>query len=103
MQVFVITNNAGMIINADVNVKNWLIKVCDEGLIWNPNNCDCGCDKSCDVGEYLDYENCKCRRKLVNKLIEGCTETVEEVQLAKIISAEEENNHKCNSCTLYIV
>ena len=77
--------------------------MCDEGLIWNPNNCECGCDKSCDVGEYLDYESCKCRKKLVNKLIEECTETVEEVQLAKIISAEDENNHKCNSCTLYIV
>ena len=27
MQAFVIINNAGMKINADVNVKNWLIKV----------------------------------------------------------------------------
>ena len=31
---------------------------------------ECKCDKSCDVGEYLDYENCKCRQKLVDKLIE---------------------------------
>ena len=28
MQAFVITNNAGMMINADMNVNNWLIKVC---------------------------------------------------------------------------
>ena len=27
MQVFVITNNVGIKINADVNVKNWLTKV----------------------------------------------------------------------------
>ena len=27
--------------------------------IWNPSNCECECDKSCDVGEYLDYSNCK--------------------------------------------
>ena len=37
--------------------------VCDKGCIWNPSNCECECDKACDVGEYLDYENCKCRRK----------------------------------------
>ena len=28
--------------------------------------------KSCDVGEYLDYENCKCRKRLVDKLVEEC-------------------------------
>ena len=27
MQVFVIINNVGIMINADVNVKNWLTKV----------------------------------------------------------------------------
>ena len=37
--------------------------VCDKGFIWNPSNCECGYDKSCDIGEYLDYENCKCRKK----------------------------------------
>ena len=33
--------------------------VCDKGYAWNPSNCECECDKSCNVGEYLDYENCK--------------------------------------------
>ena len=50
------------------------IGVCDKGSIWNPNNCKCECDKSCNTREYLDYENCKCRKKLVEKLIEECTE-----------------------------
>ena len=61
--------------------------------------------KSCDIGEYLDYENCKCREKLVDKLVEECTENVEEVKLAKVTSAADENKHKnkCSSCTLYIV
>ena len=77
--------------------------MCDEVFIWNPSSCECRCDKSCDVGEYLDYENCKNRKKLVDKLVEECTETVEKVRLAKIISAEDENNHKCNSYTLYIL
>ena len=77
--------------------------VFDKGFIWNPSNCEFECDKSCDIGEYLDYENCKCRKKLVDKLVEECTENVEEVKLAKITLAENQNKHKCSSCTLYIV
>ena len=38
--------------------------MCDKGFIWNPSNCECECDKSCDIGGYLDYENCKCRKKV---------------------------------------
>ena len=74
--------------------------VCDKGFIWNSSNCECECDKPCDIGEYLDYENCKCRKKLVDKLVEECTETIEEVKLAKITLAEDKNKHKCSSCTL---
>ena len=77
--------------------------VCDKGYIWNPSNCECECDKSCDIGKYLDYENCKCRKKLVDKLVDECTETVEEVKLAKITLAENENSYKCSSCTVYTV
>ena len=33
--------------------------VCNRGYIWNPINCECECDKSCDIGEYLDHKNCK--------------------------------------------
>ena len=61
--------------------------------------------KNCDFSEYLDYENC---RKLVDKLIDECTETIEEVKLAKITLAETENENKyssceCSSCKVYIV
>ena len=62
--------------------------VCDKGFIWNPSNCECECDKSCDIGEYLDYENCKYKKRLVDKLVEKCTETVKEVKLAKVTSME---------------
>ena len=51
----------------------------------------------------LDCENCKCRKKLVDKLVDECTETVEEVKLAKITLAENENSYKCSSCTVYTV
>ena len=77
--------------------------VCDKGFIWNPSNCECECDKACDVGEYLDYENCKCRKKLVDKLVEECTETVAEVKIAKITLAKNENRYKCSFCTVYTV
>ena len=36
----------------------------DKGYAWNPSNSGSECDKSCDVGEYLDYENCKCKKKV---------------------------------------
>ena len=55
--------------------------VCDKGFIWNPSNCECECDKSCAVGEYLDYENCKCRKTLVDKLVEDCNENIDEVKI----------------------
>ena len=44
-----------------------------------------------------------CRKKLVDKLVDECTETAEEVKLATIRYAENENNYKCSSCTVYIV
>ena len=66
----------------------WIQGVWDKGFIWNPSNCECKCDKSCDIGEYLDYKNCKCRKKLVDKLFEECAETNNEVKLAKITLAE---------------
>ena len=77
--------------------------VYDKRFIWNPSNCECECDKACDIGEYLDYENCKCRKKLVDKLVEECTETVEKVKLAKTTLGKNENSYKCSSCTVYTV
>ena len=38
--------------------------MCDKGFIWNPNNCNCEYEKSCYIREYLDYKNCKCRKKI---------------------------------------
>ena len=76
--------------------------VSDKGFICNPSNCECKCYKSCDIGEYLGYENCKCRKKLVDKLPEECIENVEEIKIAKITLTEDENKCKCSSCTLHI-
>ena len=40
------------------------------------------------------------QKKLVDKLVDGCTETVEEVTLAKIALSKNESKNKCSSCTL---
>ena len=50
--------------------------VCDKGYIWNPSNCACECDKLCDIGQYLDYKNCVCRKSIVDKLVEECINVI---------------------------
>ena len=43
------------------------------------------------------------KKKIVDKLIDECTETIEEVNLAKITLTENENENKYSSCRVYIV
>ena len=50
-----------MKINVDLCKELIDIGVCDKGYFCNPSNCEC--DKSCGYSEYLDYSNCKCRKK----------------------------------------
>ena len=56
------------------------------GYARNPSTCKCECDKSCDIGEHLDYENCKCRKRLVDKLVEECNENIDETKLTEIVN-----------------
>ena len=76
--------------------------VCAKEYAWNPSICGCECDKLCDVGEYLDYENCKCRKKLVDKLAEEYTENIDEAKLTGIALFEHGNECVC-SYTVCIV
>ena len=48
-----------------------------KGFIWNSNHCECICGKSCDIGEYLEYKNCKCWKTLVDWLVEECSENID--------------------------
>ena len=66
------------------------------------------CDKSCDIHEYLDYENCKCRKKLIDKLVEECTENIKGTKLVEKFQqscTQLKMNMKINvvlaHCTLY--
>ena len=67
--------------------------VCDKGFSWNPSNYECECDKSCSIGEYLDYKSCVCRKTLVNKLVEECNSIIDEDNIynktLNVISSDE--------------
>ena len=81
--------------------------ICDIGFISNPSNCECECDKSCDVREYLDYENFKCRKKLIDKLVEECIEIINENEMI-YNGTLNGNKNVCESCersfcTVYIL
>ena len=51
------------------------------------------------IGEYLDYSNCNCRKKLVDPLVEECTENIEETKLVK--KTLDENKDGYNFCIVY--
>ena len=80
--------------------------ICDKGFIWNPSNCECECDKFCGVGEYLDYKNCKCRKRLVDKVAWECSENIDWNKMIYngTLNAIPLNDYRklCNSCTVYI-
>ena len=50
---------------------------CDTEFIWNPSIFACECDKSCAIEQHLDYENCKCRKELISKLVEECSDNID--------------------------
>ena len=86
--------------------------MCDKGFICNPSNCEFECEKSCDVRAYLDYKTCKCRKRLIDKLVEKCSENIDGNEMLynetlDLISLNTIplNVYKkvCNSCTIYIV
>ena len=76
--------------------------MCDKGYIWNPSNCECECNKSCGIGEYLDFKSCVCKNTLIDKLVEECTSVIDGTKIynetLNTISSDD-----CASCTLYVV
>ena len=44
--------------------------------MWNPSTCACECDIWCKPGQYLDYEKCVCKNKLIGKIISECTNVI---------------------------
>ena len=77
--------------------------VCDKESILKPSNCKCECDKTCHTGEYLDYEKCKCRKQLVDKLVEECTENIDKAKIAGMALFEHENECVCPYTTCVVL
>ena len=76
--------------------------VCDKGYIWNPSNFACECDKLFDIGQYLDYKNCICRKSLVDKLVEECVNVIDgDAMYNETLSVTSSNG--CSSCMTYII
>ena len=71
--------------------------VWNKRFIWNPSHCECESDKSCNVGEYLDYKNCKRRKRLVDKLVDEYSENIDEVKMVAITLFGHGNLCKCSS------
>ena len=79
-------------------ILNYLrFKVFRNGFIWNPSICEC--DKSCDVAEYLDYANSRCRKRL-NKLVLECED--EMLNTTDTISIADKKVKCKNNCLIYI-
>ena len=76
--------------------------ICNKRFIWNPSNRECEYDKSCALGEYLDYQNCKCRKKLMDTLDEECSENIDRNEM--IYNRTLNDYEKVYiSCKIYIV
>ena len=77
--------------------------ICNKGLICKPSNVEC--DKLCDIGEYLDYKNRKHRNKIIDKLVEKCSENIDgnEMIYNGTLNAIPLNPKVCSSCKIYIV
>ena len=80
--------------------------VCDKGYFFNPSNCKCECDKLCNTSQYLDYLNCKCKKEIIDLIVEKCIEYDDDkTKLVNITDNKTKIVNKTveNSCKVYIV
>ena len=99
-------------------------RVCDKGYIFDPSSCKCECDKSCNTSQYLDYLDCKCKKKIIDLIVEKCIEYDDDkTKLVNITVIKNDNKTKIfnktvtkndnqrkivnktveNSCKVYII
>ena len=74
--------------------------MCDKGFIWNLSNCEYECDKSCFVGEYLDYKNCKCRKRIIDKLVKECLENIDGNKMLYNETLDVISLNDCKKCVI---
>ena len=104
--MFLIINKDGIKIKCRCGCKEERIVegICGKGFIWNPSYCNCECDKSCGIGEYVDHKNCKFRQKIAGELVEECGKNNDENEVIynKTLNGIPLNDYKkvCGSCIL---
>ena len=74
---------------------------CDKGYMWNPSTCSCECDNYCEIGQYLDYKDCVCRKKIDN-LIEQCNSIID-IEIKNNTLSEKNNSYDNTYLILFIV
>ena len=104
--------------------------VCNNKQRWNDDKCRCECKELIDKGSCIKdlfgilvivnvnmindvmlenlwiMKTANVEKKLVDKLVEECTEDIDEVKIVKMTLSEHENKfeNKCkSSCTIYLV
>ena len=55
-------------VNVGLNVKNQIIRVLVR-LLFADSTCNCECNKTCEINEYLVIKNCSCEKRLFVKLV----------------------------------
>ena len=73
--------------------------ICDKVFIWNPSTCECEFDKSCGIGEYLDYKNCVCKNSIIDRLVEDCTIVIDENEIYN----ETLNTTSSDDCVISVI
>ena len=83
-----------------------------DASVCSNKTCGCECDRSCDIGEYLDHKNCKCKHKIAGALVEKCSKNIDKNEMicngnlnTISLNAITLNDYKTlhSSCTLHIV
>ena len=103
-ELFAIINNIGMEINVDVNVKNQLIEMYAIKdlfgilVIVNASAINLVISVNIQIIETVSVD-----KKLVDPLVEECTENINETKLVEKTLDKNENKDKCNSYVVYKV
>ena len=74
MKVFVIQSKNGIMMNVAVSVKNYIIWVLVKMI--SPSMCNCECNKTYKIDEYLDIKNCFCEKRVIGKLVLECEDEI---------------------------
>ena len=59
-----------------------------------------------DIGEYLGYKNCRCRKKIIDKLVEECSESFDGNEMLYNETLDvipSSYNKTCDSFVVYII